>query len=65
LLESVIVEKCGCQIGLWIEIRNQNTQAEVMEHPRQMIGERRLANATLVVEKGDAFHKRLNKTTRK
>ena len=56
---------CAGQCGLRIEIDDQDAQTQVMKHPRDVIGQRGLANTALVVEEGNGLHGRLRSVTKK
>lgn len=52
-LDGIIGEERRRQVGLRVEVDDEDAGTELTEHPRHVIGERRLADPTLVVEEGD------------
>jgi len=54
--ETVFVQEHCAQIGLWIQIDREHPMPEPLEHPRQVVDKRRLADASLIIEEGNSFH---------
>ena len=57
LLHLVLVEEHAGEVRLRIEVRRHDAHAEVGVHPGQVIDDRRLADAALVVEERDCGHR--------
>jgi len=56
IFQTFLFQEHSGEIRLRIEVRSQHAFALVCKHPRQVIDQRSLADAALVVEEGDGGH---------
>ena len=54
--QPILGQEHGTEVGLRVEVRSYDRCAEFRVHPGQVVDESGLADAALVVEKGDGFH---------
>ena len=48
--QALFVQKCRGEIRLWIEIAGEHLMTHIGQHPSEVIHERSLADAALIVE---------------
>jgi len=56
--ELFLGKKCGRQAALRIEVQRDRADSQFLEHPGQVVDERRLPDAALIAEKSDGLQGR-------
>lgn len=52
----VLLQECGGQVGLWVQIDGEDPAAEALKHVSEVVGKSGLPNAALVIEQRDRPH---------